>query len=152
MSSAPTPTGPSLASLAKVPSPRDRLRLPVRACRPGALALIALLVAACFTPSIPIPPPEASAITFAVDASAGVASVRYPPSERYADALVYVFNRTQGRGIIEVARPDGSIGPTAPFPAVINDQVSITIEADEQAASICVVVREGTPTQYCPDF
>ena len=130
---------------------RDRVRLARRALRVGAAALIALL-GACFTPSIPIPPPEASAITFEIDTSAGVATFHYPPSARYADALVYVFNRTQGRGIIELARPDGSIGPTAPFPAVIDDEVAITIEAEEQAVSICVVVREGPPTQYCPGF
>jgi hypothetical protein len=151
MSSDPISTGPSLASPGGVPTSRDRVRLPRRALGLGLAALIAL-VGSCFTPSIPIPPPEASAITFELDASAGVATFRYPPSERYADALVYVFNRTQGRGIIEVARPDGGIGPTAPFPAVVDDEVSLTIEAEEQAVSTCVIVREGTPTQYCPGF
>jgi hypothetical protein len=151
MSTDPTSTGPSLASPGGVPAPRDHLRLARRAIRLGAAALI-VLIGSCFTPSIPIPPPEATSITFQLDTSAGVATFRYPPSERYADALVYVFNRTQGRGIIEVARPDGSIGPTAPFPAVLDDEVSLTIEAEEQAVSICVIVREGTPTQYCPGF
>jgi hypothetical protein len=136
-----------------VPALRPPIRIgPARRAGQIAAAARIALIASCFTPSIPIPPPEASASSFAVDTEGGIATFSYPPSPRYADALVYVFNRTQGRGVIEVARPDGSIGPTAPFPAVIDDEVSITIDTEEQAVSLCVIVREGTPTQYCPSF
>jgi hypothetical protein len=116
-----------------------------------AIAVAALLATgSCFTPSIPIPPPDARLITFALDAEGGQATFHYDPMPEYANALVYVYNRTQGRGVIDTARPDGSIGPTAPFPAVLDDQIAVTVETDEQTASTCVVIREGTPSQFCP--
>jgi hypothetical protein len=117
-----------------------------------ALALGVALVlggASCVTPSIPIPPPEAQNMSFTVDVSVGTATFQYAASVNFGGARVYVLNLTQGRGIIDTAREDGSVGPTAPFPAAIDDQVSITFETDDQAVSTCVVVREGVPSQIC---
>jgi hypothetical protein len=126
-----------------VPSPR-RIALSL------ALGLaLALAGGSCVTPSIPIPPPEAQNMSFAVDLGVGTATFQYAASVNYGGARVYVFNRTQGRGIIDTAREDGSVGPTAPFPAALDDEVSITFETDEQAVSTCVVVREGVPSQIC---
>jgi hypothetical protein len=112
-------------------------------------AALAVGCASCVTPSIPIPPPEAQNMSFTVDPSVGTATFQYAASVNYGGARVYVFNRTQGQGIIDTAREDGSVGPTAPFPAAIADEVSITFETDEQAVSTCVVVREGVPSQIC---
>lgn len=124
--------------------------------RPRHIALVLVLGialglggASCLTPSIPIPPPEARSMSFTVDVSAGTATFQYAASVNYIGARVYVFNRTQGRGVIDTAREDGSVGPTAPFPAALDDEVSITFETDEQAVSTCVVVREGVPSQIC---
>jgi hypothetical protein len=140
------PVGPSLASIRIVHVSRHSSR--VVALVGGAALVVA--VASCNTPSIPIPPPDARAISFAVDLELGEATFHYAPNPAYALGLAYVFNRTQGRGVIETAREDGSIGPTAPFPAAVDDEVSITIETDAQAVSTCVVLREGTPSQFCP--
>jgi hypothetical protein len=108
--------------------------------------LIAVALAAgCITPSIPIPPPEPSAMMFEVDPLAGEATFSYRPTERYADAKVYIFNADQGMGVITTARPDGGVDPT-PFPAVIGNQVVITFEMEDDAVSSCVRVTEGTPS------
>jgi hypothetical protein len=109
----------------------------------------ALLLGGCITPSIPIPPPEPQAMRFMVNATDGLATFRYQAAERFADAVVYVFNRDQGTGIIATAGPDGSVGPTQPFPAEAGDQVLITFEIGDEASSQCVLVEEGIPSQVC---
>jgi len=115
------------------------------------LAGMLALVSACVTPSIPIPPPDPSLMGFAVDSSSGVATFSYGTEPNYAFAVVYIFNKDQGTGIITTARADGSVGPTQPFPAELGDNVAITIENDAVQASRCVVVRQGIPSavEYC---
>lgn len=118
-----------------------------------ALIIVALSAAltSCITPSIPIPPPEPSEMTFAVDATGGFAVFSYAAEPNYSNAVVYVFNRNAGTGIIATARADGSVGPTAPFPAHLGDNVAITFETDEVSVTSCVVVRDGSPSavEYC---
>jgi len=119
------------------------------------LVLLALLgLAGCVTPSIPIPPPDPSLMTFTVTTdpmgTITSASLEYPPTVTYIGGVVYVFNRTGGHGIIELVRANGSIGPTTPVAATLNDQLVISIENDEQTLSTCVLLREGTPSSYCP--
>lgn len=115
------------------------------------LAGLVALGSGCVTPSIPIPPPEPERMEFAIDVTAGAATFSYGTEPHYADAVVYVFNKDKGTGIITTARADGSVGPTQPFPAGLGDNVSITFETDEVSASRCVVVRDGTPSpfDYC---
>jgi hypothetical protein len=120
-----------------------------RRLRSSACALILALGAGCITPSIPIPPPEPTAMTFDTDPDLGQAVFTYEPRERFANAIVYIFNQDQGTGIITTARPNGGVGPTEPFPGVAGDQVLVTFEIDEDAASTCVVLRAGTPNQQC---
>lgn len=110
----------------------------------------ALVLGACVTPSIPIPPPEAELMTFAVDVSAGAATFAYDPEPNFADAVVYVYNRDRGTGIITTARSDGSVGPTAPFPAAFGENISITFETDEAIVGNCVQIRDdGGLNPYC---
>lgn len=119
-----------------------------------ALVLAVLVgLAGCITPSIPIPPPEPANMAFALDVEAGVSTFRYGPEPNYAHAVVYVYNRTQRSGIITAARADGSVGPTAPFPAAAGDNVAVTFETFESVVSTCVVVREGQPSigEYCTE-
>ena len=113
------------------------------------LALIGLVVAlaGCVTPSIPIPPPDPARMNFDVTivGTTSNAVFTYPPEQNYVDSIVYVFNRDRGTGIITTARPDGGVGPTQPFPAVIGNQVVITFEMPEDTVSSCVRVTDGTP-------
>ncbi len=116
--------------------------------------LLVLGFAGCVTPSIPIPPPDPSAITFAVttDDQGAItsASLTYPATDRYVGGVAYVYNRTKATGIIEAVNGDGSIGPTAPVAASANDQIVLSVENDEQTVSTCVLLREGMPASYCP--
>ena len=109
---------------------------------------VALGASACITPSIPIPPPEPALMSFAIDATVGSASFSYDAEPNYSGATVYVFNRSAGVGVITTARADGSVGPTAAFPAHVGDNVAITFETDEVAVSACVVVRDGRPSAF----
>jgi hypothetical protein len=107
-------------------------------------ALIGLLfIGGCVTPSIPIPPPEPEAMTFEVDLEAGAATFVYDPEPNFANAVVYIFNRDLGRGLITTARADGSVGPTAPFEATVGHNISVTFETDEAIVGSCVQLRPG---------
>ena len=119
------------------------------------LALIAVLgLAGCVTPSIPIPPPDPSLMTFTVtvDGSGVItgASFQYPPTVSYVGGVAYVYNRSIGIGAIQAVNGDGSIGPTPVVAASENDQMVISVENDEQTVSTCVLLRAGTPASYCP--
>jgi len=125
--------------------------------RPSRLAfglglglLGSLALAACVTPSIPIPPPEPELMTFAVDVGAGVVSFSYDPEPNFSDAVVYIYNRDRGQGIITTARADGSVGPTAPFGAAVGENIAVTFETDETTVGACVQIRaDGTATPFC---
>jgi hypothetical protein len=71
---------------------------------------LALALQSCITPSIPIPPPDPSQMTFQLQGDVGntTASFSYPPNVNYEDTVVFVFNRSKGVGIIETANNDGS--------------------------------------------
>jgi len=119
-----------------------------------AAVLAFLMLAAlggCNTPSIPIPPPSPEAMQFEVDIAVGESTFEYPANSNYAEAIVYVFNRDAGTGVIDTARIDGSVGPTAPFPTEDGDEISVTFEAEAQVVSTCVVLRDGgvSGTEYC---
>ena len=117
------------------------------------LAVIVAVVglAGCVTPSIPIPPPDPSAMTVQLSAVDGTAVMQYPPTNAYEGGTAYVFNRAKGVGVIQQCAPDGSIGPTLAFPAAAGDNVILSVEVGSETVSTCVVLREGTqdPTSYC---
>jgi len=116
----------------------------------AAIAL-AVVLGGCITPSIPIPPPDADLMDFAVDLGAGTATFAYEGDANYADAIVYVYNRDTGTGVITTADGDGRVTPTDPFPATVGDEIAVTFETDENVVSTCVILREGRPdgTQTC---
>ena len=119
--------------------------------------LITILVLAalggCITPSIPIPPPDPAKMTFAltVEGPLSTATFSYPPDINYVDTVVYVFNRDRGVGVIEAAKADGSVGPTAPLAAAVGEQINISFQREDQTVSTCVRLREGAqnPNDYC---
>ena len=117
------------------------------------LIVLVLGFAGCVTPSIPIPPPDPALMTFAVtvDGQTSTATFAYPPKADYGDAIVYVFNRDQGVGIIEQARPDGSVGPTRPVSAQVNEQIVVSFQLEDQTVSRCIRLRDGQqdPNNHC---
>lgn len=80
---------------------------------------------------------------FAVDAEAGSARFSYQRDSSYAGAIVYVFNRDAGEGVITTADSEGAVAPTEPFPATEGDEVVVTFELEAQLASTCVVIADG---------
>ncbi|HWU89124.1 MAG TPA: hypothetical protein VN253_17785 [Kofleriaceae bacterium] len=115
------------------------------------LALAAL--GGCITPSIPIPPPDPAKMTFSVMVTGDSSTARftYPPDVNYVDTIVFVFNRDRGVGVIEAAKPDGSVGPTAPVSAAVGDQIVVSFERQDQTVSTCIRLRDGAqnPNDYC---
>ena len=113
---------------------------------------LVLGIAGCVTPSIPMPPPDPARMNFSVTGGPDSTAVfEYPAEENYADAVVYVFNRDLGEGIIVTARPDGSVGPTNPVAASIGDQIVVSFQLDEQTVSRCIRLQDGPqdPNVYC---
>lgn len=104
---------------------------------------VAALWLGCTTPSVPIPPPEPEKVIFALDVDAGEARFQYDAEASYGGAIVYVFNRDLGEGIITTARDDGSVGPTAPIPAQVDNEIVITFETETQLSATCVRMRDG---------
>lgn len=112
------------------------------------LALLALVaLGGCNTPSVPIPPPSPDLMSFELQGDDGTAQFSYQENADFGDAVVYVFNRDVGSGVITVARPDGSVGPTQPFPAAEGDEVVVTFELELQLASTCIRVAPGQGNQ-----
>jgi hypothetical protein len=113
---------------------------------PCLIVAIAAGLASCITPSIPIPPPDPEAMDFDVDLELGAASFRYDrPYAHYADAIVYVWNRDAESGVIVRANADGTVDPTPPFPAEVDDRIAITFETAAGLLSTCVILRAGRP-------
>jgi hypothetical protein len=114
---------------------------------------LAVVLGACITPSIPIPPPDPARMEFSFSGDVGAkqASFTYPPDINYVDSVVFVYNRTKGLGIIEMAHPDGSVGPTQGVPADIGDEAVVSFQREDQTVSTCVRLREGpqSSTDYC---
>lgn len=119
------------------------------------LVVIALVsLAGCVTPSIPIPPPDPSEMTVTImppdSNAAGTGVLSYPPNDQYNAGTAYVFNDTIGSGVIQRISDDGSF-MTQPFPAVVGNQVVVSITTNQQTVSTCVVLRDGqqSSTDYC---
>ena len=112
-----------------------------------------LALAGCITPSIPIPPPDAEMMTFQLQGEVGdtSASFSYPPNVNYEDTVVFVYNRSKGVGIIENAKADGSVGPTAPVRADLGNEMVVSFQRDDQTVSTCIKLRDGAQsgTDYC---
>jgi hypothetical protein len=116
------------------------------------LVLLAGL-AGCITPSIPIPPPDPSEMTFVLIGDPGMRTTTfsYPADDNYKDSVVFVYNRDRGLGVIEDANPDGSVGPTPPLRAELGEQIVVSFERADQTVSTCIKLREGqqSSTDYC---
>jgi hypothetical protein len=118
------------------------------------LAIVIAGLAGCVTPSIPIPPPDPSAMEFTVsrddNGDINTASLYYPPTQNYCGGVAYVFNRQLGTGIIETVKASCAIGPTTPVAARADDELVISVENDEQTVSTCIVLTaSGTAAGVC---
>lgn len=108
-----------------------------------------LLIFACNSPFIPIPPPNP---TFTESsATPGEWQVHMPPDSRAAGALYYVYNASTGSGLIQLASPtDGSMD-AYPLQGQPGDRIQIRWErsATDGSSTICRPLGSGVVVQGC---
>jgi len=106
-----------------------------------------LIVVACNSPFIPIPPPNP---TFTESATPGEWQVHLPPDSRAAGARYYVYNLSTGSGIIQRASTDGSMD-AYPLQGQTGDRIEIHWERSvvDGSSTICRPLGTGTAQQSC---
>jgi hypothetical protein len=108
----------------------------------GAFLTAALGVAACASPTLPLPPPFRPDVS-QVDAS-GVVTLTGAPGAVPAGAVVYGYDLRDGRGDIFRAPDDGSF--VLHVPAQAGDSISIWYEQGTvQSEALFVTVPKKTP-------
>jgi hypothetical protein len=89
--------------------------------------------------------------TITMNGNTSYASLVYPMNTHYIGGVAEVYDRNMGHGSIDAVNPNGSVGPTTPIPAMLGDNVVLTIVNGDQTVSTCVVLQPGPqdPTKYC---
>jgi hypothetical protein len=113
------------------------------------------LLWSCVAPILTVPPPNEIAFsTIVVTDSTGAQQTEWittgGPLQQAANADYFVFNRTQGQGVIAAARNDGSF-TAPPMQGNPNDQVLIYYKTPfgDYSDSICVLLVAGTSVGLC---
>lgn len=117
----------------------------------GTLAAASLIVVfACNSPFIPIPPPNPTFTESATPAPPGQWSVSSGPDSRAGNALFFIFNASTGSGLIQRAAPDGSMY-AYPLYGQVGDRIHIHWErgTGESSATICRPLSAGLVQQGC---
>ncbi len=112
--------------------------------------LLALALAACNTPSVPLPPPVVAALGFS-DAGGGMVVLQGKPAVQHANARFFALNLSRGDGVITTAAADGSF-TTSPFPATDGDSMVLYFErpTGERSEDVCVDMHVGVPLLSLP--
>ena len=107
-----------------------------------AATLLAVASFACVTPSVPLPPPLLSSLSFANASVAGTVVLQGAPTSRHANVRFYVYNSSKGDGAIAQAAADGSF-TTVPFAGAAGDTVQLyyDIPGGERSESVCVTLE-----------
>jgi len=106
-----------------------------------------LLIFACNSPYIPIPPPNP---TFTESATPGEWEVSTPPDSRAIGARFYIYNATTGSGLIQRAAPDGSMD-AYPLQGQVGDHIQLNWERSsvDGSSAICRPLGTGLVLQGC---
>jgi hypothetical protein len=107
-----------------------------------------LLIFACNSPFIPIPPPNP---TFTENAATpGEWQVHMPADSRAGGSLYYVYNVTTGSGLIQRASADGSMD-AYPLQGQGGDHIEIHWERTiaDGSSTICRPLGSGPVLQSC---
>jgi len=103
-----------------------------------------LAIAACNTPSVPLPPPELPQLRFQSPdpAMPNAIIVQGMPTPAHANARFYVYDRVNGSGVITTAAADGAFSST-PFNGADGDKVQIYYDTPEgeRSQDVCVELR-----------
>lgn len=106
----------------------------------GALALALGLCTACYTPSVPLPPPLVENMQFTSAADPGTVILTSPAQPQIGAARFSIFNESQGRGVIFVANTDGSF-TSPPFSGNEGDYIQISYDAGNDSAELCTTLH-----------
>jgi hypothetical protein len=107
-----------------------------------------LLIFACNSTFIPIPPPNP---TFTESATPGEWQVHTPPDSRAVGARYYIYNVTTGSGLIQRASvTDGSMD-AYPLQGQVGDRIEIHWEQSiaDGSSTICRPLGAGLVLQGC---
>jgi hypothetical protein len=116
------------------------------------LVVLAAFAAGCFVPSVPVPPPSPSDMTFALDAEQGQATYAANLGGDWASSWVTVYDDTTGMGVLDRSDSQGHVGPTAPWRANAGDHVRIVFQRDDgEESGVCLILRGGpsSPANLC---
>jgi hypothetical protein len=124
----------------------------------GTLLCASALLWACTAPILTVPPPAEVAFTTTVlTDSTGAPQTLWIASgaalEQAANSSYYVFNRTQGQGVIATGRNDGSF-TAPPMAGNANDQVLVYYKTPfgDYSDSVCVLLTtDASPAPVCPE-
>ncbi|HEY2747337.1 MAG TPA: hypothetical protein VGL86_22095 [Polyangia bacterium] len=108
----------------------------------GALALALGLCTACYTPSVPLPPPLVEQMSFTVSTTPGTVTLSSPPAAQFGSLRFSVFNVSQGMGVIFISNPDGSF-TSPPFPGNDGDYIDISYDTNNESADRCTTLHVG---------
>jgi hypothetical protein len=112
----------------------SRLRIAV------AAAALALVATACYTPSVPLPPPLVQNMAFSSGTVTDTVILSSPAEPQIGPARFSIFNVSRGSGVIFVANSDGSF-TSPPFPGAEGDYVQISYEKDNDSAELCTTLH-----------
>jgi len=112
-----------------------------------AAAASFVIVFACNSPFIPIPPPDP---TFNESATQGQWSVSSGPDSRASRALFYIYNASTGSGLIQRAADDGSMY-AYPLYGQAGDSIQIHWERSvvDSSSTICRPLGPGLGQRGC---
>jgi hypothetical protein len=119
----------------------SRLRIGV------AAALLALGGLACLTPSVPLPPPLLSSLSFQRSADVvGAVIIQGMATPRHANVRFYIFNRSRNDGVIAGAAADGSF-TSGPFAGADGDNVQLYFDtaSGERSQTLCTTLSLSGP-------
>jgi hypothetical protein len=106
-----------------------------------------VIVFACNSPFIPIPPPDP---TFSENSTSGEWSVSSGADSRARGAIFYIYNASTGSGLIQLAAQDGSMY-AYPLYGKVGDRIQIHWErpVSESSSTICRPLGPGLGQRGC---
>lgn len=112
----------------------------------AAAAVLALgLATACFTPSVPLPPPLVESMTFAAGTATGTFTLSSPPQAQIGLASFTVYNASKQMGVIFESAADGSF-TSPPLVGADGDYIKVSYEKNMGASSRCTTLHiTGAP-------
>jgi hypothetical protein len=124
----------------------------------GALLGGATLLWACNAPPIVVPPPSVAFSSQIVTDAQGTphtfwTAAQPQPFQPAADARFYIFDQTNGQGVIQTAGADGTFAASPAMEGTMDDRVLLYYATpnNDYSDSICLLLREASPVApFCP--